>query len=183
MPKEWFVMYSSRRWCGKRPSQWLPMGTCRYRILTDHWYVVISVKPFRGAFVVEKRRAAWCRTGQPHELLEARERPSVKKVKLADRSAVSRLAAQDTEYFADHGAIVDALSLLQYDDGSPRQPGYLGVWTQGSTWVVRITDKDADAQLTCEGRTLDEALDTLALHLGSDKAPWEPVSRRKKKGG
>lgn len=106
----------------------------------------------------------------------------MKKVKLSERGAVKHLAALESEYLADVQSVVEALGMLQYDDGSPRQPGYLGIWTQGSVWVVRLTDKDADAALTCEGRTLDEALDLLAVHLGSDDAPWEPLSRRKKKG-
>jgi len=84
--------------------------------------------------------------------------------------------------FGDLFSIVEHLSLLQYDDGSQRQTGYLGVWTQGAQWVARITDKDADATLTATGRSLDEALQLLAMLLGADDAPWEPVSRRASKG-
>lgn len=107
----------------------------------------------------------------------------MKKVKLSERSTVKHLAALESEYLRDCQSVVEALGMLQYDDGSARQPGYLGVWTQGSAWVVRFTDKDADASLTAEGRTLDEALDLLALLLGAEDAPWEPIARRKKKGG
>lgn len=106
----------------------------------------------------------------------------MKKVKLSDRSGVKHLAALETEYLRDCMAVVEQLALLQYDDGTARQPGYLGVWTQGSAWVVRVQDKDAEAQLTAEGRTLDEALDTLAHLLGAENAPWEPIAKRKKKG-
>jgi len=106
----------------------------------------------------------------------------VKKVKLSERSAVKHLAAIESEYFKEVISVVASLAMLQYDDGSPRQPSYLGVWSNGATWFVRITDKDSDASLTCEGRTLDEALDVLSLHLEADQAPWEPNTRRKKKG-
>ena len=107
----------------------------------------------------------------------------MKKVKLSERSSVKHLAALESEYFRDVQSVVEALGMLQYDDGSSRQPGYLGVWTQGSAWVARITDKDVEAQLTAEGRTLDEALNLLALLLGAEDAPWEPITRRRRKGG
>lgn len=105
----------------------------------------------------------------------------MKRVKVGERSAVKHLAALESEYLKDVLAVVDSIAMLQYDDGTPRQAGYLGVWVQGSTWVVRISDKDADATLTAEGRTLDEALDLLALLLGAEDAPWEPNQRRKRK--
>jgi len=107
----------------------------------------------------------------------------MKKVKLSEKSSVKHLAALESEYLREVQPVVEALGMLQYDDGSPRQPGYLGIWTQGSAWVVRLTDNDASAQLTAEGRTLDEAMDMLAMYLGSEEAPWEPISRRRKKGG
>lgn len=139
--------------------------------------------PFRGLYVSMVFTKAWGVSPVPETLIERRGVPDVKKVKVADRGSVKNLAPLETEYLREHMGIVESLALLSYEDGSPRQPGYLGMWVQGSTWVVRLTDKDADATLTAEGRTLDEALDTLQLLLGSDAAPWEPNSRRKRKGG
>lgn len=142
----------------------------------------MGAKPFRGVCVLEVWSKGWGVGAPADVLLERRRRMTVKKVKLSERSTVKHLAALESEYLRDNLAVIEALALLQYDDGSPRQPGYLGVWTNGSAWVVRITDNDANAQLTAEGRTLDEALDVLTMHLGAEEAPWEPLSRRKKKG-
>lgn len=158
------------------------MGKCRYSLLTGSVEYVIDVAPFRGQYVVAWKRKTWGRAPGDGQLLGERRRLSVKKVKVGERSSVKHLAALESEYMADVMPVVEHLALMQYDDGSPRQTGYLGVWTQGSAWVARLTDKDADAQLTAEGRTLDEALDLLALLLGAEDAPWEPISRRKKKG-
>lgn len=181
MGKTWCVYHRSRRWVGKRPSHWLPMGSCEYWLLTSDLAYLMCGLPFRGVHC----RGVWSRDlfvgACPGDALELRGRTDVKKVKLPDRAKVKALAAQSSEYFEQLQAVVDSLVLLQYEDGSPRQPGYLGIWTQGSTWTVRLMDKDADAQLTVEGRTLDEALDILDVHLGSENAPWEPCSRRKGK--
>jgi hypothetical protein len=157
------------------------MGNCTYKLLTGSKAFVITAKPFRGQFVVEVRRKTWGRAGRDGEVLEQRRRASVKKVKLADRASVKHLASLELKALPDLTPIVQQLALLQYDDGQPRQGGYLGVWVNGSAWVVRVTDKDADAQLTAEGRTLGEALELLQLLLGADDAPWEPCSRKKTK--
>lgn len=183
MPKEWFVMYSSTRWCGKRPRRFVPMGKGRFSLLTATVEYVISFAPFRGFYIVAWKRKTWGRSPGDGETLGERRRIDVKKVKIRDRASVKALASLDSKALQMYPAIVDSIGLLQYEDGSPRQPGYLGVWVQGSAWVTRITDKDAEATLTTEGKTLDEALELLNLMLGADDAPWEPVARRKRKGG
>lgn len=183
MAKVWCVYQRHARWCGTRPRCWLPMGNCAYWLLTRDRKYLMRASPFRGVSVSEVWSKSWRHDAPPDALLERRGRTSVKKPKLSERSAVKHLAALESEYLADVQGVVDAIGMLQYADGTPRQAGYLGVWVQGSVWVVRIQDKDAEAQLTAEGRTLDEALDVLAHHLGCEDAPWEPMGRRKKKGG
>jgi len=181
MGKSWVVYHRKRRWVGRRPSAWLPMGEGEFKVLTRTLCLGMRFLPFRGI----RLWGVWSRGRSvgmlPSEAVQLREITSVKKVKLAERGAVKHLAALESEYLAEVQPVVEALGMLQYEDSSPRQPGYLGIWTQGSTWFVRLQDKDADAQMTCEGRTVDEALDTLAVLLGSENAPWEPCSRRKGK--
>jgi len=174
MARERVVYHRGNRWVGKRPSCWTPHGISALVVLTRTARVSMSLKPFRGWCVMDIVSRRPPGGGRPDPLLERRERPSVKKVKLSERGAVKHLAPLETEYFSDHMPIVEALGMLQYDDGSPRQAGYLGIWTQGATWFCRMTDKDSSATLTAEGRTLDEALDTLAVLLSSENAPWTP---------
>jgi len=107
----------------------------------------------------------------------------VKKVKVADRSTVKHLAPLESDLFDEHLPVLEVLALLQYADGTPREPGYLGMWTTGATWFLRVQDKTGEAQMTAEGRTADEAWDTLCVLLGSENPPWEPIPKRKKKGG
>lgn len=174
-------MYRGNRWVGERPGRWLPMGVCRFSVLTGNRRYVMRAMPFRGIGVVEVRSWAWGPGNYDDRLIERRERCSVKKVKVADRATVKHLAALESEMFREHLPIIECLAMLQYNDGSPREPGYLGMWTQGATWFVRVTDKTGEAQMTAEGRTAEEAWDTLSVLLGSEQPPWEPTSRRKKK--
>ncbi len=181
MPATWCVHLTHLGWTGQRPRKWAPRGIFRYQLLTANFSVVIDAKPFRGQFASEFRSKTWGRSPGDGELLERLKRPSMKRVKVADRGRVKHLAALETDYFHDVFSVVQALASLQYDDGSSRQPGYLGIWTQGSAWVVRLTDKDAEAQLTCEGKSLDEALNLLALLLGAEDAPWELSAKKRRK--
>jgi hypothetical protein len=105
----------------------------------------------------------------------------MRKVKVSERSTVKHLVAVESELFRDLMPIVEFGCMLQYDDGSPRQPGYVGFWSNGLSWFARATDKDADATLTTEGRTLDDALQLLSLMLGAEDAPWVSNPRKKRK--
>lgn len=183
MPKWWFTCYRGNRWNRKRPATFLPMGKGLFKVLTAGGFFAMRYAPFRGVC-----KAAWFVAGQSFDesLRTAKvvwEVTSVKKVKVGDRSSVKHLAALESEMFREHLSVVEVLALLQYDDGTPRQPGYLGMWTQGATWFVRVTDKDAEAQITAEGRTAEEAWDNLALSLSLDSPPWEPCQRRRKGTG
>jgi len=183
MAKVWSVINRQGRWCGTRPRCFAPMGNSEFWLLTEHRKLLMRSMPFRGLHAAEVWSKSWCHDGPSEVLLGRFRRMSVKKVKVADRASVKHLAALETELLRDHMAIVEHLVLLQYSDSSPRQTGYLGVWTQGSAWVARITDKDADATLTCEGKTLDEALTLLHMMLGAEDAPWEPCARKKRGKG
>jgi hypothetical protein len=107
----------------------------------------------------------------------------VKKVKLSERTSVRHLAALESEVFRDHMAIIEHLAMLMYEDGTPRQGGYLSVWVEGSQWRVQIKDRDAAAKLSVVGRTLDEALTLLHMLLGCEDAPWEPDAQQGRSGG
>lgn len=98
----------------------------------------------------------------------------MKKVKRDERAAVKHLAALETEVFRDMLALVEHTACMQYDDSSPREPGWFTVRTTGSAWQVVVKDPDSACSFTATGKTLDEALSTAALLLGCEEAPWEP---------
>jgi len=106
----------------------------------------------------------------------------MRKVKREDQASVKHLVAMESNLFKEHMGILEHLALLQYEDATPRVPGLLMVSTRGSAWYVTLKDPDSCMQLTVLGVTLDDALDALQVHLGSENPPWEPdtyaMSRR-----
>lgn len=83
------------------------------------------------------------------------------------------LAAVETEVLGEFPHIIAHCSVVRYDDGEPRQPGWLVTRTLGASWQIVAKDPDAGAQLSSVGPTHDDALAGLELLLGSDDAPWE----------
>lgn len=100
----------------------------------------------------------------------------------------SHLAPIESDRFHDLLSLVEHMSVRRYDDGDPREPGWITIKTQGSAWIVQVKDPDACCSFSAVGETLDKALATAALLLSTDEAPWEPdtwlaqsAARKKKK--
>lgn len=76
-------------------------------------------------------------------------------------------------------------SVVRYDDGDPRQPGWFQIRTDGSAWKVVLKDTDTASQMTCLGNTIDDAMALAELYCAADDAPWEPDpwARKKSAGG
>lgn len=97
----------------------------------------------------------------------------MKKVKREDRAAVMNLAALETEVFSEFIPLIEHCCCLQYEDGSPRQPGWITVSTSGAAWRLVVKDPDSCSSFTVVGKTVDEVLGSAALLLGCEEAPWE----------
>lgn len=186
MGKEWSLFYRGGRWIGRRPCRWLPLGASVFRVLTGNRQYVMRAVRYHGISVREVWTKTWGWNAPVEVLLERREVPSMKKVKRAERAAVKHLAALESEYFREHMSLVEHMAMLQYEDGDPRRAGWLTIRTMGAAWQVVVKDPDGASSFTAVGRTLDEALDTAALLLGSEEAPWEPdtwLEKDAKRGG
>jgi hypothetical protein len=103
------------------------------------------------------------------------ELPSMKKksTKVAEGEG-THLAPIETEYLSKLLPLVEHCCCRKYDDGDPREPGWLTVKTSGSAWIVQVKDPDSGCSFQAVGETLDKALESAALLLSCDEAPWEP---------
>lgn len=87
---------------------------------------------------------------------------------------VKHLAPVESNIFTNLMPLVEHCAIRRYDDGEQREPGWFTVKTQGSAWVVQVKDPDGAVSFSAVGQTLDNALETAALLLACDEAPWEP---------
>lgn len=92
------------------------------------------------------------------------------------------LAPLATKSMSGFPNLVMFCAVVRYDDGDPRQPGWIQIRTDGAAWKVILKDTDTASQMTCLGNTLDDALALAELYAGADDAPWEPDPWARKKG-
>lgn len=99
----------------------------------------------------------------------------MKKPQVATGSGAGRHCAPiESEVLREHLPLVEHCCMTQYDDGSPRVPGWFTVRTQGRAWIIDVKNPETLLSFRVLAESLDEALETAALLLAAEEAPWEP---------
>lgn len=96
-----------------------------------------------------------------------------KRAAKTEGADVRHVAALETNILRDLLPLVEHCAVKKYDDGDPREPGWIQVRTQGAAWSVTVKDPDTCTSFQAVADTLDKALETAALLLSCDDAPWE----------
>lgn len=149
--------------------------------------MILTWQPFKGIWVAAWRPRAgfqpWSPTTATWMGRPDMKRRSAKTGPTADK----HLAALESTVFGGLLPIIEHCALRQYDDGEAREPGWVTIATSGAAWTVTVKDPDAAVSFRAVADTLDKALETAALLLSCDEAPWEhdrfladALKRRKK---
>jgi hypothetical protein len=70
-------------------------------------------------------------------------------------------------------AIREFLTATEYEDKSPRQPGYVTFRNRVVAFELTLYDPDGGARLAVRGPTIDQCLQLAEQMLGVEEAPWE----------
>lgn len=101
--------------------------------------------------------------------------PDVKKKTLLSGSSAERhLAALESALFAQHLALLEHCAVTRYDDGDPREPGFLRFGTLGAAWTLDVKDPDTEMSFRLVDASVDKLWDAAALLLACDEAPFAP---------
>lgn len=159
-----------------RPRRYLPRGRGTFFVFLGHF-------KFELQFLFGKGIWARARSRRTDVLWDAPgvirwEKPNMKKrvAKGTVSGDAKHLAPMETNRLADVMPLVEHCCIRKYDDGDPREPGWFTVKTIGSSWAVQVKDPDGAVSFTAVGATLDQAMETAALLLACEEAPWEPDS-------
>ena len=158
---------------GKRPCKWLPSKMATLRLVWRTHTLLLTWQRGRGYHV-----SAWWKSFQGDATLATASRvwecPVVKKRSAKSAAEnVKHLAAMETKVFDGLLSLVEHCAVRQYDDGDPRETGWIQIRTSGAAWSVTVKDPDSCSSFQTVGDTLDKALETAALLLSCDEAPWE----------
>jgi len=173
VPKTWVIHARGLHLHRGPPRRWLPRGRSLFYVQLGHYTFTLTAVSGRGICCVGRCRTALRYADDPGRLKW--EYPSMKKrlPKGAGVDGVKHLAPMETNRFADLMPLVEHCALRQYDDGEPRETGWITIRTNGSAWTVQVKDPDGCVSFAAVAETLDKALDTAALLLACDDAPWE----------
>lgn len=174
MPKWWMVHARGFHLHRGRPCRWLPRGKGEFRVGLGHFIFVLHFQTHRGIWLRARyRRTEFLSTDANALVYEA---PDMKKriPKGALTTDAKHLAPVESNRMADLMPLIEHCCIRKYDDGDPREPGWFTVKTIGSSWVVQVKDPDACVSFSAVAPTLDQAMETAALLLACDEAPWEP---------
>jgi len=156
-----------------------------------------TVKVFSGGYVFVLTGSKWCGIwptaryvrgtmgvpGYPG-YVRVGGKPVKKKTAPKSDTMARHIAAVETNLFGQLLSLVEHCCVTKYEDGDPREPGWFTVKTQGAAWTVQVKDPDSGNSFATCAETLDKALETAALLLACDEAPWAPdafLRRGKKK--
>jgi len=108
--------------------------------------------------------------------------PNVKKkVATAGGGSERHLVAVESSIFAQLMPLVEHCAIVRYDDGDPRQTGWLRLGTLGAAWTLDVKDPDTEMSFRLVDGSLDRVLENAALLLACDEAPFalDPYLKRK----
>lgn len=156
-PRQW----SSKEWRGLI----LPFGRLDLHLAVKRgWGVTVWAILKEGYSIPQWPTAEW------YGDLEVVKKRQSKKA----GETVSHLAPMESNVLAKCHALVAHCAATQFDDATPRKPGWFTVSTIGSAWKVEVKDPETCCRLTVIQQTLDDALALAAVLLEAEDAPWEP---------
>lgn len=190
----WEVVVSKRlkvRWPLRlhpgRPCRWFPRGKCCYYLEVRGVILVLQFVPWKGiAWRATHKAWPWWTTAPP-PLWEGEYPEMKKKSAKVGAEGGKHLAALESNILKGLLPLIEHMAIRQYDDGDSREPGWITLKTSGAAWIVQVKDPDACCSFSAVADTIDKALETAALLLSCDEAPWEPdrflqLHGKKKKG-
>lgn len=167
----------------RRPRRWTPRACFILRVhfrgrVLESWY-----SPHRGFMPWRLLIPTGAGTQTIQHFTPVMEtRMKQRKPQATQGGGPEHLAAVESNVLHALANIIAHCAVVRYEDGSPRQPGWVTVRTLGGAWQVTAKDPDAGCQLVSVANTVDDALAQLDLLLGADDAPWELDPWAKRQG-
>lgn len=157
----------------RRPRRWVRMCRCTYVLVQRTRIILLTFRPWHGLTLTAVALPEWSSSDAWVEVWRAPEYIMKKKAVRTEMGEAVHLAPMESVLLAKHHGLIAHCATRRYDDGDPREPGWLMIRTSGSAWSVVVKDPDTCSSFVASAPTLDDALALATLLLESDEAPWE----------
>jgi len=87
-------------------------------------------------------------------------------------ASLAAIPPQDDAFLKALPLTHDFMTMLSYEDGTPRQLATLTVFVDDGSWKVWLNDRDNQRSLCVSGQGFQEALRMLEAALGSERPSW-----------
>lgn len=162
-------------WCRKRVRHRVPKWRATFfKIVTPRDWELLSWLPRAGWWLLSAGLK-----GQPdgrpyYECPRPEEDAMKRRLKTEGAQFIMPAAPSASVLLGKLPAIREFISATEYDDKTPREPGYLTIRTVGTQWQVTLYDPDSGSRLPVRAAELDKALLLAEQMIGVEEAPWEP---------
>lgn len=161
-------------WHGRRVSQWCP----RHRQTNLHVEAVLRWYLYRWSPRVGWECVASGIKGQPVTTpttlyLTHRELAMKRRNAPASTGVIQPALPAASVMLGKLPAIREFLTATEYEDKSPRTPGYITIRNRQVTFEATLYDPDSGSRLSARAAKLDDVLALLEQLLGVEEAPWE----------
>lgn len=172
MGKWWVVNCSGRVRPCRRGGRKVPKGSGFFLVQRGRKWVRFDYHPFAPLWLSAVMPAGGSPLDQSRYSLYTGVHPMKKKTKAKSDEDAPHLAPVETEHLHGLMQLVEHCCCRQYEDGDPRETGWFTVQTVGAQWKVSVKDPDSGMSFSVMSDTLDQALESAALLLACDEAPW-----------
>ena len=107
----------------------------------------------------------------------------VKKAHLAATKKAAAAKAEDKEFAGRWPALYEHLTLTVWEDGTPRRVSTVTAFTEGGSWKVLLSDKEAEMSAFVTGSSFYAVLDALEAGVVAGNLDWRswPWAKGKKR--
>lgn len=102
------------------------------------------------------------------------EEVAIKRRQNIDTPALLPFLSNETVILKKCPALVEFISATAYEDGSPRQPGYVTIRNRVIEFEITLYDPDAGQRVSIRARLIDQCFAGVEAILQAVDAPWEP---------
>lgn len=161
----------------RRRGQWTPLYRKLWlRVVTPGRWLLFQWTRRKGYWLWSAGWAGTPMTTPDYHCPPPQRERRMKRRTLATAGAIVPALPDESVMFKACPVLRQFCAATQYDDGTPRQPGYYTFRNRGPSYELTLYDPDAGARVSVRHGTIDGVYKLAEQLLGAEDAPWEQDS-------
>lgn len=142
-------------------------------VIGEVWYLADWLQ-YRGWWILKRGVEDGFEVRTHFSYPRPKERTVVKKRTAPEGARILSMLSTETVLLKKLPRLVEALTCVSYEDGTPRTPWYLTLRNKLSSFEVTLYDPDIGHRLALRAARLDDVLLLAEKAVDTEGLPWEP---------